>query len=708
MLLQIIAYIPAIIGIATLSFVVLLRNTRHITNQAFALLGAGIVAWLSMLFMADIAATQEQALFFMRFAQVISTILPLLFLYFCYVFPAPRVLDLARGLFLSLPAIFILPLSYSELMIRNVEIAEFSAVISEFGPIYIVLNLYMISYLLGGVLLLFRKKRSLNVKQKSQVNVVLMGIILAISTNVVTGFILVLAGGAGVITLLGGLSFFVFSGFVSYAIVKHRMFDIRAVIARSLAYLASVVLVAVIYTALALGLVDILLFDIDVAFSQQIIYVTVTVLLAFAFQPIKNFFNRLTDRLFYRDRYYTEEVLNRLGKVFVNKSNSFELLDESLEIITSTLKTKTGYLVVMDGDEIYKISATPGVDKSAINLEVLTYFKQPLTMYDETRQGDAEYKKLRELDIYVALRLELQEGLIGYLLLSEKQSGATFTKQDVNLLEILSQELAVAIQNAKNYEEIQAFSEKLKKEVDAATAELKEKNRRLEELDRAKDDFISMASHQLRTPLTSIKGYLSMLLDGDAGKIPKKQREFIDLAFVSSQRMAHLISDLLNVSRISTGKLTIDTEEFDLNAVTQEEVEQLQQQAKARGVQLTYHAADKPVMATLDEGKIRQVIMNFTDNAIYYAPQGEVKVYVDDKDGVVELRVEDNGIGVAETDKEQLFSKFYRAENARQVRPDGTGLGLYMSKQVIEAQGGEIIFDSKEGEGSTFGFRFEN
>lgn len=494
---------------------------------------------------------------------------------------------------------------------------------------------------------------------------------------------------------------------LGYVILRHRLFDIRFVVARSIAYFLSIFLIASFYSLVIFGIVEQFLPDTQTSLTQQAVYVAFAILIGLSFNPIKLFFDKLSEKIFYRDRYETEDVLNRLGKVFVQKSNSFDLLDDALEIITDTLKSEYGYLVVMDGAAIHRIAATHDSDKDLVTEDRLHNFTDKLTIYDETQHGDEEHAKLIELGVHIVLRLEAQDSLVGYLLLSEKQSGTIFTKQDVNLLEILSQELAVAIQNAKNFEEIQAFSEKLEKEVEDATTELKEKNRRLEELDQAKDDFISMASHQLRTPLTTIKGYLSMLLDGDAGKIPKKQREFIDLSFVSSQRMAHLISDLLNVSRISTGRLTIDQEEFDLIKVAREELEQLEQQADARGVNLIFHEPDKEsIVVNLDEGKMRQVIMNFTDNAVYYTPEGNVDVYIEKLDGVVEFKVKDDGIGVSEEDQKQLFTKFYRAENARHVRPDGTGLGLYMAKQVIEAQDGDIIFESEEGEGSTFGFRF--
>lgn len=287
--------------------------------------------------------------------------------------------------------------------------------------------------------------------------------------------------------------------------------------------------------------------------------------------------------------------------------------------------------------------------------------------------------------------------VIGVLIFSITKEENEVSEEEESLISGFTDIVGLAVQNARLHTSVKETAQKLE------TA-----NQRLTKLDEAKDEFISMASHQLRTPLTTVNGYLSMLLEGDAGGLTKKQKEFVDLAYISSRRMSHLISDLLNVSRISTGRLTIDCDEFDMVQVVSEEIEQLQQQAEARNVELTFHKPrSKQIAVNLDENKIRQVIMNFIDNAIYYTPQGTVDVYLHKRKDVVEFEVVDNGIGVSEEDKEQLFSKFFRAENAQNVRPDGTGLGLYMAKQVIQAQNGEVIFDSQEGEGSTFGFRFD-
>jgi signal transduction histidine kinase len=169
--------------------------------------------------------------------------------------------------------------------------------------------------------------------------------------------------------------------------------------------------------------------------------------------------------------------------------------------------------------------------------------------------------------------------------------------------------------------------------------------------------------------------------------------------------MVSLISDLLNVSRLSAGRFLIEKQPTDLVEVVADEVRQLQSHADAKHLELIFdHPKKKIPNINIDEGKTRQVIMNFIDNAIYYTRQGSVTVTLEADNHAIRVKVKDTGIGVPEAARQKLFSKFFRAENAQVARPDGTGLGLYLAKRVVEDQGGTIIFDSQEGKGSTFGF----
>lgn len=294
------------------------------------------------------------------------------------------------------------------------------------------------------------------------------------------------------------------------------------------------------------------------------------------------------------------------------------------------------------------------------------------------------------------LKLIVRGRLVGIMVAGFYNDTAAISANDTQLLDRISEPVGIAIDNRLLFEENRRV-----------LLQLQHSNTKLKALDETKDDFISMASHQLRTPLTSVKGYLSMVLEGDAGKLTPTERKMLSQAYISSQRMVYLIADLLNVSRLKTGKFIIDAVPTDLSQMIDEELGQLVESAESRSLTLKFKKPAKFPKLMLDETKTRQVVMNFIDNAIYYTPSGgTIKIELIDKPGVIELRVVDNGIGVPRAEQHHLFTKFYRAGNARKARPDGTGLGLFMAKKVIAAQGGAIIFESTEGKGSTFGFTF--
>lgn len=297
--------------------------------------------------------------------------------------------------------------------------------------------------------------------------------------------------------------------------------------------------------------------------------------------------------------------------------------------------------------------------------------------------------------VYLA-KLVARQKLVGVMAVGSDGPAADFGSSDLGLLERLAEAVGVALDNKLLFEENQQV-----------LAQLKKANSRLKELDQTKDEFISMASHQLRTPLTTIKGYLSMVLEGDVGPVNKNERKMIQQAFDGAERMVFLISDLLNVSRLQSGKFVIDNKPTDLAKMVETEVSQLKETAEHHNLKLTLKKSPKFPTLNLDDTKIRQVIMNFLDNSIYYTPAGgSIDVALEATDKEITYTVTDTGLGVPKAEQHHLFSKFYRAGNARKMRPDGTGLGLFMAKKVIVAQGGAIIFKSTEGKGSTFGFSF--
>jgi signal transduction histidine kinase len=293
------------------------------------------------------------------------------------------------------------------------------------------------------------------------------------------------------------------------------------------------------------------------------------------------------------------------------------------------------------------------------------------------------------------IKLWVRKRLVGLMMIGAAdhiKKPDTFTHQ---LFIRLGEAIGIAIDHKMLFEENQRVLQ-----------QLEDSNSKLKVLDRAKDEFISMASHQLRTPLTSVKGYISMVLEGDAGKINEPQNKLLTEAFLSAQRMVYLIGDFLNVSRLQTGKFVLEPKPTNLAEVVSEEISQLQATAARRNITIAYDQPANFPQLMLDDNKIRQVIMNFIDNAIFYSKQSStVKVVLLHTANEIRLEVRDTGIGVPADERHHLFTKFYRAENARKVRPDGTGIGLFMAKKVIVAHGGTIIFETEENVGSTFGFR---
>lgn len=224
-----------------------------------------------------------------------------------------------------------------------------------------------------------------------------------------------------------------------------------------------------------------------------------------------------------------------------------------------------------------------------------------------------------------------------------------------------------------------------------------------QEIDRAKTEFVSLASHQLRTPLSAINWYAEMLLAGDAGEINDEQREYLNEVYQGNQRMVDLINSLLNVSRLELGTFAVDPEDTDVLALAESVLSELAPQIKERSITLTKHFDTTIPHLFADPKLVRMVVQNLASNAVKYTPPGgAVTVTIGQTSDAVAIDVQDTGLGIPQADQYKIFSKLFRATNARESDTDGTGLGLYIVKSVVEHAGGTIRFSSTEGKGTTF------
>lgn len=223
------------------------------------------------------------------------------------------------------------------------------------------------------------------------------------------------------------------------------------------------------------------------------------------------------------------------------------------------------------------------------------------------------------------------------------------------------------------------------------------------EVDKAKTEFVSLASHQLKTPLSAVNWYAEMLLDGDAGELNARQKEFLKEIAGGNQRMAKLVNSLLNVSRIDMGTLSITPEPVDLSAVFDSVIEEQQFAISAKQLELKKSYEKDLPRVNLDPNLIRIVIQNLISNAVKYTREnGKIEVELRRQSGDVLVKVADNGYGIPKLEQPEIFKKLFRADNVKSKKVEGTGLGLYVAKAVVEAFGGKIWFESVEDKGTSF------
>lgn len=560
---------------------------------------------------------------------------------------------------------------------------------------------------------LYRRLNAARGREREQFKYIIFGLIATFASILFFNLVLVQVFKITSLVFVSNISSLFFTSTFAYAIVKQRLFDIRMVVARSVTYLLSIITIGTVYGILAYSLVDRLLFSNtnNSTLPQEIVNTFLAVALAFSFQPIRRFFEKITDKVFFRDRYDAQLLINTVGRILASEIELESLTTRVVREIKSQMRIQHADIIVLEKNQekIFFNAGHMQNNKLELHRRDLVKLGNAIVVADDLASGERK-EMMAAYNRSVASALRANNELVGYLFLGDKESGDAYSGSDIKVIKIIVNELAIAVQNAKAYTEIQRFNETLQDKVTEATRKLRKANEDLKSLDQAKDEFISMASHQLRTPLTTAKGYVSMVLDGDFGKLPTKMKPPLDQALDSSNRMAGLINDLLNVSRMDAGKFFIDATEVDLDAEVRGEVAQLANLSQAKNVTLTYHPPKKKIpLIKLDLDKTRQVIMNIADNAVHYsAPPnggGKADVYLELEGDQAVFKVVDNGIGVPDDIKPKLFSKFFRAGNAQSARPDGTGLGLYLVKRVVEDQGGTIIFESKVGKGSTFGFR---
>ena len=707
------------IGVAMLGTLVLLRGGRNAMHVNFAVLTYAIAAWT----IANFIDTNHKMLAVAPLAAYVDFILGCFVGYAIWDFVATLLLQAdtartyswlySRSMRVSIGAITaVAAVSVFVPSVLRIDQAPGQSLHIEYGPAFAVysgLLLILAPLIISTTFLARREARG---RLKDQIGIILAALVVTVILLALADLVLPNLSTAPVVNVISGdlaylgIAFIVAGTF--YSIVRRRLFDIRLAIARTVGFAATIGITSIAYALLVLAIGVPLLTGGRVMPltdpTQLLVFLPPVAIVAVTAHSLQRFIARTTQRIFFREMYLTRTVLDHLSDALISDNDLRLIMRDGLAVLCEALKPAHVIFVVFDeNNKVYQQQLVNRSEPGAINelIAKARAIKPRVLAKDELPVGQWQ-PALDKEDIVLVLRLGASKNTTGVIMFGPKQDGRVYTQQDIGLLGTSAKNFSIAIENAKKYEQIATFAGRMHAEVLRATADLRRANAKLKTLDALKDDFISMASHQLRSPASSVHDAIKML--GQSYLTAEERDKIIRLADASSERLVDVVTDMLSVARIQAGHFELDKSEVDIGELADRTVLEASALAEEKGITLRVQKLDQPPRLHADRAKLIEIMSNYVENAIRYSPEhSTVEVTVRRDRERVYFEVRDHGIGVPKAERKHLFDKFYRASNARREQPNGNGIGLFVVKTVAEAHGGKAYFEPQAG-GSLFGF----
>jgi signal transduction histidine kinase len=395
------------------------------------------------------------------------------------------------------------------------------------------------------------------------------------------------------------------------------------------------------------------------------------------------------------------------------------LLQEVLQLIKREFGFEHLAVRLLDDDGILRIRNHVGlvaayVTESAMLPSRETYFgscfldARPVVVED-TRDLDkplifSRLVKDESVTAFIHAPMIYEGLVIGVLTAYSTRGPMHFTEEFVELFAALANQLAMAAVNAQLYAEVQTYSHAMEDKVAQRTAELEKANARLLELDRLKSDFISTVSHELRTPLTSIRSFSEILMRYDVDNT-EKRKQFVGIILNEAERLTRMINDLLDLSKIEAGRLELSLEPLELEPIFSRAAGTTHPLLAEKKIRISSKIETGLSAVYADRDLLQQVLTNLLFNAVKFSPKdGTIHLNATRKDAFALISVSDEGPGIPQDQLEQIFERFHQVHDPQNVNPHGTGLGLTISREIVERMGGRIWVESSLGTGATFFF----
>lgn len=394
------------------------------------------------------------------------------------------------------------------------------------------------------------------------------------------------------------------------------------------------------------------------------------------------------------------EIFERLGQVLKNElpfeRKAVFLIDEnkalSCRINTNFPEQNISEITQNLQDDLDLLSALKdGKTYSSIN-SIKKRKESISTMFD--------------VEHFILSPIMVRNEISGIVFVGNQTNTAPINEGDEEIISIMANQIGQSLENAKLFEQVFNSSQDLEEKVQDRTRRLEDALREVQNISKTKSEFISAVSHELRTPLTSIKGYASILMAGKLGDVPDQVKERLGKINMHSDNLVNLINDLLDISRIESGKIEMNIKEGSLLHIIETIHDLLTPQMKDKNIQCVIKYDERIPELAMDSGQIERVFINLVGNAVKFTPEnGTITMRAKlENENLVQCEVSDNGIGIPEKDIVKLFDEFYRVSNTINEHVKGTGLGLPLAKKIVEAHDGEIWITSKMNEGTTFHF----
>ncbi|MBQ6449965.1 hypothetical protein IJJ08_03640 [bacterium] len=420
------------------------------------------------------------------------------------------------------------------------------------------------------------------------------------------------------------------------------------------------------------------------------------------------------------DKFLIKKIVNHGADWQHEKQKFLTRLRDELDyetIITETLNffakliKNSGNLIVgdfMDEDEIRAWGQlAPAAQKIYSLVRGLWLHKNTGPWLLEQIETDPQLSKLtiamKRYGIAAVFPIVIYDEYKGVLLFGNKINGNPFFIQDIDLIEQTLDELAPLLNKAIIHQTTEDFNTHLQRRINSATSRLRRMNQKLIAADKLKDEFVSVASHELRTPMTAIKGYLWLVAKNNTPEQLATNQKYIEIALNSTERLIALVNDMLTISRIEGGRFALNLDIIDARQLVSQIQTELLPIAADKKLFFKIKNPREKMLIKADSKRILEVLHNLTGNALKFTPQGGVTMITRADDKYVYIDVIDTGVGIDEQDFNKLFSKFARMEKSYvKIKETGTGLGLYISRQIMKMHHGDITFSSRRDHGSTF------